>query len=71
MITIDEAKEASRTYTAEPKEPGAGYAKCAVCQNNAGHHVRVLGPLVPFCTNHLPPHTKDEFGTYLLDEGGK
>ncbi|ULD38897.1 hypothetical protein [Rhodococcus qingshengii] len=71
MIGIDEAKDAARNYAARPKEPGDGYAKCAVCQENAGHHVRVLGSLVPFCREDLPPHTKDEFGTHLLDEDGK
>lgn len=70
MISIDVAKSAAQRYAAAPKAPGIGTAKCAVCQENAGHFVRVVGPLTPFCLDHLPPHTKDAYGTYILDESG-
>jgi hypothetical protein len=71
MITIAEAREAARQHAAVAKQPGISVAACAVCSQNAGHMVRVLGPLVPFCREHLPPTTKDDYGTLLLDEGSQ
>lgn len=71
MITVPEAREAARRHAAEAKQPGISTASCAVCGQKAGHMVRVLGPLVPFCLEHLPPTTKDDYGTLLLDDSGQ
>lgn len=71
MITVDEARTAARRHAAAPKQPGIRMATCAVCGRNAGSHVRVLGPLVPFCREHLPPTWTDPDGTLMLAEDGQ
>lgn len=69
MITAEQATEAARTYQPD-RTPGVRYAQCALadCSANATRHVRVIGPLIPFCIEHLPPTTTDDYGTSHLTD---
>ncbi|MBM4574823.1 hypothetical protein GS896_27585 [Rhodococcus hoagii] len=71
MITHEQAREAARRHASAPKQPGIAVAACAVCGQNAGAHVRVTGPLVPFCGEHMPRTTKGDHGTLVLVEDGQ
>lgn len=66
MITADEARSAAREYSSQMKTPGVRAAACAVCGAGAESHVRVIGPLVPFCGEHMPATTLDSHGTLEL-----